>query len=132
MSIPSINRLYLLVSAVGLVPIALSYGIVPTTTLPRLFEFAVIDRDLIHIFRAVMGLYLACAIFWIVGAIVPRLTRIAILVDVLFMGGLAAGRVLSLLVDGLPSIMLIVYLVAEAVFAVLGIFLLRKPSNEVV
>ena len=87
MSIPSINRLYLLISAVGLVPIALSSGIIPTTTLPRLFEFEVIDRDLIHIFRAVMGLYLACAIFWIVGAIVPRLTRIAILFDVLFMGG---------------------------------------------
>lgn len=130
MSISSINRFYLLVSAVGLVPIALTYGIVPATILPRLFEIAVIDRDLTHIFRAVMGLYLACAIFWIVGAIVPRLTRIAILFEVLFMGGLVAGRVLSLLIDGLPSIMLIVYLVAETVLAVFGILLLRKPSSE--
>jgi hypothetical protein len=132
MRIASINSSYLPVSAVGLVPIALTYGIVPTKTLPYLFDFTVIDRDLIHIFRSVMGLYLACAIFWIVGAIVPRLTRIAILFEVLFMGGLAAGRFLGLLIDGLPSIMLIVYLIAEIVLAAFGIALLRKPSNVAV
>jgi hypothetical protein len=54
---PLICRYYLLVSAAGLFVIALGYGISPTDVLPQILQITVSDRDMIHIFRAVMGLY---------------------------------------------------------------------------
>ena len=48
-------RFYLLLSAVGLFPVALSYGIVPDKILPKIMEVTVEGRDLTHVFRAIMG-----------------------------------------------------------------------------
>jgi hypothetical protein len=45
------------------------------------------------------------------------------------MFGLAAGRILSLIIDGMPHWLLFVYLVLELVFGVLGMLLIKK-SNE--
>jgi hypothetical protein len=42
--------------------------------------------------------------------------------------GLAAGRILSLVVDGIPHWLLVVYLVLELVFGVLGILLIKKSE----
>jgi len=49
---------YLLFMAVVLVPVALTYGIDPAAVLPRLLEMKVEGVDQIHIFRALMCLYL--------------------------------------------------------------------------
>lgn len=122
----SVARLYLLASAIGLIPIALSYGIAPAEVLPRLLDISVASRDLTHIFRAIMGLYLAFVAMWLLGAWKPHWMRTAILLEVLFMGGLAAGRALSFVMDGVPSPMLTFYLAAEAVSAVIGVILLRR------
>ena len=127
---PLIHRSYLLLSAVGVLVIALSYGIAPAAILPSILKVTIIDKDLIHIFRAVMGLYLAFTILWVVGAFSPRLTWTAILSEVVFMAGLAVGRVLSLLIDGLPSILLTVYLILEIILATVGIILLRNTSTK--
>jgi len=50
------NRTLLLLAAFGLVPIALSYGVVPGRSLNFLLGFPVEDTNLVHVFRAVMGL----------------------------------------------------------------------------
>jgi hypothetical protein len=121
---PLISSCYLLLSAVSLLVIALIYGIAPTTILPRVFKVTVSDRDLIHIFRAMMGLYIAILSLWAVGAFIPRLTQTAILSEVVFSTGLAAGRVLSLLMDGWPSTLLNFYLIIEITSAAAGILLL--------
>jgi len=63
------RKLFLIVAAIGLTPIALSYGAVPSTSLPYLFGFGVESLNLTHIFRAVMGLYLALVAFWVAGAL---------------------------------------------------------------
>ena len=127
---PLICRYYLLVSAAGLSVIALGYGIAPTEVLPQILQITVSDRDLIHIFRAVMGLYLGFVVLWTAGAFVPRVAQAAILSEVVFMVGLASGRFLSLLIDGWPSILLIIYLILEAAMAVIGIICLRKLSTS--
>jgi hypothetical protein len=46
------------------------------------------------------------------------------------MAGLAAGRLLSLLLDGWPSPMLLVYTVAELVLAAWGVLCLRKYDSN--
>jgi Domain of unknown function (DUF4345) len=122
---------YLCLSAVTLLVIALIYGIAPTAVLPRVLKVTVTDTDLIHIFRAMMGLYIALLSLWAVGAFIPRLTHSAILSEVLFSTGLAAGRILSLVMDGWPSALLIFYLIIELTSAAAGILLLLNQSFSV-
>ncbi|PRY21451.1 uncharacterized protein DUF4345 [Aliiruegeria haliotis] len=121
------DRILLIVAAIGLVPIALSYGAMPSSSLGWLLGIEVETVNLSHVFRAVMGLYLVNAAFWIAGAFLPELRKPALWVLVLFMGGLAAGRALSLVLDGMPSPILVLYLVLELGLAVAGIIALRRP-----
>jgi len=119
-------RFYLLLSAAGLFPIALSYGVAPAGVLPKVLDVAVEGTDLTHIFRAVMGLYLAMIVLWVLGALRPNLTRAAVISEVAFMFGLAFGRVLSILSDGVPSLLLITYTALEIVLGVWGILILKR------
>lgn len=121
------SRLYLLFSAAGLLPIALSYGVAPAKILPQLVQINAISGDLAHILRAIMGLYLALIVLWVMGAWRGgELMYAAIISEIVFMLGLAAGRLLSLFVDGWPSPILMVYAVAELLLAGWGISCLRS------
>jgi hypothetical protein len=125
------SRFYLLFSAAGLLPIALSYGIDPNQILPKFLQIHPIEGDLLHIFRAIMGLYLATLILWLVGAIRGgELMRTALVSEIIFMSGLVTGRLLSLLLDGWPSPMLIAYTVAELLLAAWGFLCLKKFDSN--
>jgi hypothetical protein len=63
------QKMYLWVSAIGLLPIALSYGAIPEQSLSWLFDISVHSTNHTHVFRGVMGLYLAMVAFWILGAV---------------------------------------------------------------
>ena len=121
---------YLLISAVGLLPVALSYGVVPELSLNWLFGITTELPNETHIFRAVMGLYLALVSLWALGGINERYERAAIVSEVFFMSGLALGRILSLLVDGWPHWLLVTYTVLEVILAFVGIVLLRRWEAE--
>jgi hypothetical protein len=125
----NIRQMFLLVAAIGLLPIALSYGLIPQKSLSYLFDITVSAPNSIHIFRAVMGLYLALIIFWLIGAFRVQVRQAALYSLIVFMFGLAAGRILSLIIDGMPHWLLAVYLVLELVFAVLGILLIKKSDK---
>ncbi len=120
------QKAYLWVSAIGLIPVALSYGVVPELSMNWLFGITVESPNEAHIFRGVMGLYLALVTLWILGATNERYERAAILSEVFFMSGLAVGRLLSVLVDGWPHWLLAGYIVVEAILAVVGILLLKQ------
>ena len=124
----NIRQMYLLVVAIGLLPIALSYGLIPQKSLSYLFDITVSDTNSIHIFRAVMGLYLALSIFWLIGAFKVQVRQAALYSLIVFMFGLAAGRILSLIIDGMPHWLLAVYLVLELIFGVLGVLLIKKSD----
>ena len=119
-------RLYLLVSAAGLTAVALGYGVAPATILPQLLDITVEGTDLTHVFRAIMGLYLGMIVLWVVGAFRPSLTRAAVIAEIAFMSGLAVGRVLSIVVDGMPSIALLGYMGVEIAMAAWGMLVLKK------
>ena len=120
------RKLYLWISAIGLIPVGLSYGVVPEQSLGRLFGIAVESTNQVHIFRGITGLYLGMVVFWILGAVNEKYERAAILSEIVFMGGLAAGRIVSILVDGWPHWLLTGYTIVEIVLAAIGIVLLRK------
>ena len=124
----NIRQTFLLLTAIGLLPIALSYGLMPQKSLSYLFDISVSDPNGAHIFRAVMGLYLALILFWCAGALKVQVRQAALYSLVVFMFGLAAGRVLSLIIDGMPHWLLIAYLVLELSFGVIGLLLLKKSD----
>ena len=120
------KNIHLITSVLLLSFIALAYGVSPGAILPLFFDFKVESVDLHHIFRALMGLYLGNIVIWTVGILNPAYWRTATIANVVFMGGLAAGRLLSLLLDGLPSPILQAGLVAETGFAIWGMLNLKK------
>lgn len=120
--------MFLLVAAMGLLPIALSYGLMPQKSLDFLFDISVSDPNGVHIFRAVMGLYFALILFWCAGAFKVQIRQAALYSLIVFMFGLAAGRVLSITIDGVPHWLLVMYLVLELGFGITGLVLLKKPD----
>ena len=121
---------FLIIASVGLTPIALAYGAVPSTSVPLLYGVEVNDVNTTHIFRAVMGLYLAMVVFWLMGAKNDGLRLPALCSVVVFMLGLAAGRAFSLLVDGMPNLLLFVYLLLEVGFGAVGLILVRNSVKR--
>ena len=117
------NRAFLIFCAVGLVPIALGYGAKPSVSLYALFGINVDTTNLTHIMRAVIGLYVAMAVFWVWGALSRSMTVPALAACAVFMLGLAAGRILSFVLDGLPHWLLVVYAVLEIALGMIAITL---------
>ena len=79
--------------------------------------------------RALAGLYLALAAFWVYAAYHDKYRDAAILTAILFAGGLAAGRCVSLITDGQPAFMLMTYLAAEFAVVLVGYWVFRLPER---
>ncbi len=127
----TLMRAYLLLVAVLLVPIALSYGIAPETMLPKVLDIRVEGADQTQIFRALMCLYLASSTCWAIAAFKPDWQQPAVVWAIFFCLSLAIGRVISLVVDGPASLLLDAYLGLEIVGGFLGIAVLayaRSPG----
>jgi hypothetical protein len=116
------KNLHLAISSVLIIGIAIVYGIAPSSLLPHILNIKVETTDLQHIFRAIMGLYLAMAALWIAGIFKSGYWQTATIANILFMGGLATGRVISFIVDGQPSILLIAGFFIEFFLAGLAYF----------
>jgi len=123
------NRAFLIFCAVGLVPIALGYGAKPSASLDALFGITVDTINLTHIMRAVMGLYLGMVGFWLWGALKPSMIGPALVGCAVFMLGLAAGRILSFIIDGMPHWLLVVYAVLEIVLGLIAVTLYKGHNS---
>jgi len=128
-ALPSMKtRAFLVFCAVGLVPIALGYGAKPTASLDALFGITVDSVNLAHIMRAVMGLYFGMVVIWVWGAFDRQMTTPALVSCAVFMLGLAAGRILSFVLDGLPHWLLMVYAALEILLGLIAVVLLRPQE----
>jgi hypothetical protein len=123
------RKMYLWLSAIGLLPVGLSYGAIPEQSLSWLFDISVQSTNHTHVFRGIMGLYLAMVAFWILGAVREKYERAAIQSEIVFMGGLAAGRVASILIDGWPHYLLTGFALVEIGLALAGIILLKQSPS---
>ncbi len=130
MTIETMQRGLLLAMAIGLTPIALSYGAAPEASLPWLYGIDASDVPTRHVFRAVMGLYLAMICLWAAGALRRALRLPALWSLFAFTLGIALGRSLSLLLDGWPGPLLLLYLPAEVALAASSAWLISQDGDR--
>jgi hypothetical protein len=123
------QNLHLMISSGIVILVAFVYGLFPKAILPQLLDFSVETTDLTNVFRAIMGLYLAFASLWILGTVKPNYWKVATLSQILFMLGLAFGRILSLLLDGIPSPVFYYGILGELILGIFGWYQLRKYNN---
>jgi Domain of unknown function (DUF4345) len=123
-------RLFLLVIAGILVPPALSYGIDPAAVLPKTMTIAVDGTDQTELLRAVMGLYLGMSTFCAIAAFKPEWRHVAVIWAVFFLYSIAAGRILSLIVDGVPSPILLFYMAVELTGGTVGLYVLARERRK--
>ncbi|WP_423998495.1 DUF4345 domain-containing protein [Maribacter sp. IgM3_T14_3] len=122
------KNLNLFLSGVIVIIAGIVYGGHPTYIMPELLGFEVVDLELKNILRAVMGIYMGVGLFWVLGSFEPKLWYAATLCNVLFMGGISFGRIVSTVFDGVsplftPALML------ELLFFGWGLYNLKKYSE---
>lgn len=125
------QNLHLSISAIIVIPIALVYGSLPNQNSVNPFDFTAILTDLANILKAIMGLYIAFALFWVYAIFNNKFWASATISNILFMSGLGFGRVVSSIIDGLPSPIFILGTFGELLLAFYGIFLLSKNKNAI-
>ncbi len=124
------KNLHLIVSSLIILPIGLTYGLSPKTILIKFFELKVATTNIENIFRAMMGLYFGVTTVWIIGILKTRFWTAATLTNILFMGGLGLGRLLSFILDGIPSRIFIAGFFFEVFFAFWGLINLKKYNQS--
>ena len=122
------KNLHLGLSAAVVIAAGLFYGLNPEKFLPYVFNFGIEDMELKNIFRAIMGLYLGLAFYWITGIRNEKHWEGATISNVLFMGGIAFGRILSTVLDGISTIW-VIGLLLELLMMVWGIYNLRFSNK---
>ena len=119
---------FLLFISIGVFPAALGYGLNPKEFLPVLYGIEVADNNLSNIFRAVMGLYIGCVLLWISGAFKKSLTVPALWCMFVFMFGIGFGRALSLILDGMPDMIFVFFMIFEFLAAGITLYLLKPKT----
>jgi len=119
---------FLLFISLGVFPVALGYGINPKEILPVLYGIEVADNNLSNIFRAVMGLYIGCVLLWVSGAFKKSLTVPALWCMFVFMLGIGIGRALSLILDGMPDMIFVLFMFFEFVAAGITFSFLKEKA----
>lgn len=116
------KRLHLILSAGIVFSVAIIYGFQPTLV----FDVTISSIDEANIFKAIMGLYLGFAALWIIGIFKKQFWTIATLSNVVFMLGLAVGRIISILIDGLPSVIFVLGTFGELVLGCFAFYQYRR------
>ena len=125
------ESLFLILVAIGLIPLGITYGVHPSfNLLPISFldEVEINSIDHANIFSGIMGLYITMAIFWIFGAFNKSLTIPALWSLVIFMTGIGLGRAISMIIDGMPSNAFLLFLLLEVMFAFIGFMFIKSAK----
>ena len=123
-----IKKKFLIFAFLAVVPIALAYGVSPNWFASTFLGIEALDMNIAHILRAVMCLYLGLGLFWLYSAFNENYRNPALVTIIVFTGGLVIGRLISLLADGQPAPILILYIGLEVVLVPLAFWVLRQPE----
>jgi hypothetical protein len=119
------KKSHLIISCLIVIPVAFVYGFQPDL----LFDVMLNSIDEANIFKAIMGLYLGFSALWILGILKPNLWKTATISNAIFMLGLAFGRIISMIYDGMPSMLFVIGTVGELVLGLFALYLLKKEKS---
>lgn len=126
----SLNKMVLGSAGLGVAVIGLTYLLAPHLLLD-VYGVDTQSPSEANIFRSGSGaLYVALAGLFGLGAFNTRYTRTSLVTLFTFMGGLAVGRLVSIVADGWPHTLLIAVLVVEASYAVAAACALRAEDSS--
>lgn len=122
----AIKHTHLAISSFVVLLVSWVYGFAPE----YFFKLSVNTIDEQNILKAIMGIYIAFAMLWILGIWKPKFWKIATVSNFIFMFGLAFGRIISMIFDGIPSLLLLVGVSGELILGFYGIYIYQKNENE--
>jgi Domain of unknown function (DUF4345) len=119
------KNLHLIISTLIVASIAIVYGFEPN----MVFDVSINSIDEANIYKAIMGLYLAFSMLWIIGVFQISLWKSATVSNIIFMLGLAFGRIISILLDGIPTTVFVVGTIGELVLGLFAYYQLKRQPN---
>jgi hypothetical protein len=122
------KNLHLIISLTIVIPTAIIYG--SPSILPDFLDIQVNTNDLSNMLKSIMCLYLGISFVWILGIWKTEYWKIATQLNILFMLTLATGRVLSMVLDGLPKGGYICGVIAEFAIGLYSVYQLKKYKTE--
>ncbi|MES2811960.1 MAG: DUF4345 domain-containing protein [Bacteroidota bacterium] len=122
----AIKNTHLIISSFVVLLVSLIYGFAPE----MFFKLSVNTIDEQNILKAIMGIYIAFALLWIIGICNPKFWKIATVSNFIFMFGLAFGRIISMLFDGIPSTLLLIGVSGELILGCYGIYIYQLNCTE--
>ena len=124
----NMKKKFLIFAFFAVIPIALAYGVSPNWFASKFLGIEMLDKNIAHILRAIMCLYLALGLFWLYSAFNEPYRNPALLTVILFTGGLVTGRIISYFADGQPQPILILYIGLEFVLVPVAFWVFRLPE----
>lgn len=121
-----LKNLHLVISLLIVVPTAIIYG--TPLMLSTNLNIEVITIDLSNLLKAIMCLYIGISCIWLIGIIKEKYWKSATQLNILFMLTLASGRILSIIIDGIPTNGYVFGVIAELVIGLFSVYQLRKYS----
>ncbi|MEM5565700.1 DUF4345 domain-containing protein [Psychroserpens sp. AS72] len=121
-----INKIHLIISVCIVIPVAFVYGFKPELSFDMFLE--TIDEH--NFYKAIMGLYLGFSTLWILGVFKSYYLKTALITNMIFMLGLGFGRILSILIDGVPTSGYLFGTIAELFLGFYGIWVLKNLKNH--
>ncbi|WP_443936439.1 DUF4345 domain-containing protein [Pedobacter sp. MW01-1-1] len=123
-----LKNLHLLLSVIIVIPIGIIYG--SPAVLAKLLDIQVSTIDMANMLKANMMLYLGISGVWILGIWKSEYWKRATDLNILFMLTLATGRIVSVLIDGPPTLAYILGLLAELAMGLFSIYQLKKYKTK--
>lgn len=118
------SNLHLSISIFIVANIALIYGFKPDLW----FDVKVLTIDEFNIYKAIMGVYIAFSSLWFVGIIKEKFWQTATISNFLFMFGLAFGRIVSIIFDGIPSTLFLLGTIGELILGFYAFHQFKKSK----
>lgn len=118
------SNLHLSISIFIVFNIAFVYGFKPDLC----FDVQVKTIDEHNIFKAIMGVYIAFSSLWFVGIVKETFWQTATISNFLFMFGLAFGRIVSIIFDGIPSTIFLLGTVGELTLGFYAFYQFKKSK----
>ena len=120
------KNIHLWISIPIVISAGLSYGIFPDVFLDLKPE--TVDESNFH--KAVMFLYFGNATLWVFGLFKKSYLKTALLSHVFFMLPMVLGRFLSIIIDGVPSLLYLYGTIGELILGIYGVWVLVNQHQS--